>query len=198
MSATKKMFTPGTIPGGGEVMFPDGSTATVALDGSVQVPNAYVASDAAIAKSKLGALAIADGDVAAGAAIAASKLAAGGGVAALLGAGLGGSATYVKTDTGTKTLVAAHATKDRAVIVEVHIEQTFADGDTSQLILKVGETDTVEKFFASAVFTGATAGSIFIIGAVNTATKAIIATLTAAAGTGTGSATVTIIAMPTT
>lgn len=42
MSATKKMFTLGTIPSGGIVSFPDGTTAAIAIDGSVMVPNAFV------------------------------------------------------------------------------------------------------------------------------------------------------------
>jgi hypothetical protein len=37
---------------------------------------------------------------------------------------------------------------------------------------------------------------VFVTGFLNTANKAIIATLTAAAGTGTGAASVTILALP--
>lgn len=120
----------------------------------------------------------------------------GSGLTALASAGLATSASYVKTDAGTKTLLAANATKDRGVLVVVTIDQTFATGDTSQLILKIGETDTIEKGAASATFTDATAGTRFVFGFTNTATKAILATLTAAAGTGTGAATITIIALP--
>lgn len=119
------------------------------------------------------------------------------GVAGLLAAGLGVSTSYIKTDTGTKTLIAAHATKDRAVLVQVHIDVAFADGDTSQLILKLGETSTIEKCAAAAVFTNALVGTNFIFGFQNLATKAILATLTAAVGTGTGAATITVLAIPT-
>jgi hypothetical protein len=120
------------------------------------------------------------------------------GIAALLAGGIGGSASYVKTDAGTKTLLAAHATKDRASLVVVHIDQVFATGDTSQLILKIGETSTIEKCAAAATFTDAANNAVFVFAFTNTATKAIIATLTAAVGTGTGAATITVIAIPTT
>jgi hypothetical protein len=130
--------------------------------------------------------------------ITSAKLAAGAGVAALVAAGLGASGAWVKTDTGTKTLLAAHATKDRAVLVLVHIDQVFATGNTSQLICKVGETSTIEKFAAAAVFTDAAAGATFVFAGTNTATKAILVTLTAAAGTGTGAVSVTVLAIPTT
>lgn len=139
---------------------------------------------------------IVNADISPTAAIASSKLANYADLAAMVGAGLANSASYVKTDNGTKTLLAAHATKARGVLVVVHIDQTFANGDTSQLIVKVGETDTIEKAFASATFTDAAAGAYFVTGFLNTATKAIIATLTAAAGTGTGACSITVFALP--
>lgn len=120
------------------------------------------------------------------------------GIASVLAGGLGASASYVKTDTGTKTLLAAHATKDRACLVVVHVDQVFANGDTSQLILKIGETSTIEKCAASSVFTNAANGTTFVFAFTNTSTKAVLATLTAAAGTGTGAATITVLAIPTT
>jgi hypothetical protein len=128
--------------------------------------------------------------------IPASSLVNGAGIAVMVTAGLGNSGSYVKTDTGTKTLVAANATKDRGVLVVVTITETFATGDTSQLILKIGETNTIEKCAASAVFTNAAAGSVFCFGFINTSTKAIIATLTASAGTGTGAFSYVVLALP--
>ena len=120
------------------------------------------------------------------------------GIASVLAGGLGAAASYVKTDTGTKTLLAAHATKARACLVVVRIDEVFATGDTSQLILKVGETSTIEKCAAAASFTNAALGAVFVFAFTNLATKAVLVTLTAAAGTGTGAATVTVIAIPTT
>jgi hypothetical protein len=139
---------------------------------------------------------IVNADISPTAAIAASKMAGYADLAGIIAAGLGNSASYVKTDAGAKTLLALNATKARGVIVVVRIDETFATGDTSQLILKVGETDDDGKGFASGVFTNAAAGSVFVTGFLNTANKAIIATLTAAAGTGTGAASVTILALP--
>ncbi len=139
---------------------------------------------------------IVNADLSPTAAIAASKLANYADLAALVGAGLADSFSYIKTDNGIKTLMPAHATKDRGVLVVVHVDEIFADGDTTQLILKIGEADTDTKAFATAVFTNAAAGAYFVTGFKNLATKAIIATLVAAAGTGTGGVSITVFALP--
>jgi cytochrome c-type biogenesis protein CcmE len=130
--------------------------------------------------------------------ITSANLASGAGVAALLTAGLGGSDSYVKTDTGAQTLVAADATKDRAVLIVVVVDEVFATGDTSQTVVTVGEADTPAKFMADSVLVDAAAGTVFVFAGTNTATKAITATITAAVGTGTGGCTVTVLAIPTT
>ena len=119
-------------------------------------------------------------------------------IAAVFTAGLGGAASYLKTDTGTKTIVAAHATKDRACLIVVHIDETYADAGGTQPVLKIGETSTIEKGAAATVFVDAPAGSVFVFPMLNTATKAIIATLTAGLTTGTGGFTISVIAIPTT
>lgn len=126
----------------------------------------------------------------------ASASLSGTGLTALLAAGLGTSVTYVKTDSGTKTLLAANATKGRGVLVLVTINETYANVGGAQPTVKIGETGTTEKGIAAATLTGATAGSIFVAGFTNTATDAIIATLTAATVTATGGCTITVIALP--
>lgn len=122
-----------------------------------------------------------------------------GGLAAILAAGLGGSHSVIKTETETHTVVAAHATKDRAVLVVATVDEAFATGDTSRTIITVGEADTPDKMWAAAKFPdGTAAGTVFVGAFTNTATKAITITSTAAAGTGTGGVTVAVIAIPTT
>jgi hypothetical protein len=130
--------------------------------------------------------------------ITGAMLASGAGVAGLLAAGLGGSASYAKTDNGAKTLVAAHATKARAVLIVVHVDQVFANGTGAQTVVTIGETDTANKFMADSVLVDAAGGTTLVFAGTNTATKAITATLTAATGTGTGGITITVLAIPTT
>ncbi len=197
---TDKLLAGGDIAlADGKILIGDATGKGVANtpSGDVTITNAGVT---AIGANKVVTAMILDANVTtakiADANVTNAKLAAGAGVAALVAAGLGNSASYIKTDTGTKTLLAAHATKNRGVLVLVHIDETFATGDTSQLILKIGETGTIEKCAAAATFTNAAAGSDFVFGFVNTSTNAIIATLTAAAGTGTGGASITVLALP--
>jgi hypothetical protein len=131
--------------------------------------------------------------------VTSSMLANGAGVAALLTAGLGGSQTVIKTETGAKTIVAAHGTKDRAVIGMVVVDEAFAKGDTSATVITIGETDTPNKGMANTVLVdGVAAGAVFFFAFTNSATKAITITSTAAAGTGTGGCSVTVLAIPTT
>jgi hypothetical protein len=125
-----------------------------------------------------------------------AKLAAGAGVAALVAAGLGNSVSYTNADTGTKTIVTAHATKDRGALVMVHIDETFADGLGTQPTLKIGEDATTNKAADTAVFVDAVAGTTFFFGFKNLATKKIIATLVPAVGVGTGGVSITVLALP--
>jgi len=117
------------------------------------------------------------------------------GVEVLADVGLAASATYAKTDSGTKTLMAAHATKDRGVLVVVEVTEVFATGTGTQPTLKIGETSTVEKCVSAASMVDKAVGS-YCYGFTNTATKAILATLTAAAGNATGAARISIIVLP--
>ena len=82
------------------------------------------------------------------------------------------------------------------MLVLVTINETYANVGGAQPTVKIGETGTTEKGIAAATLTGATAGSIFVAGFTNTATDAIIATLTAATVTATGGCTITVIALP--
>jgi len=111
--------------------------------------------------------------------------------------GLGSSSSYIVSDSGSKTLVAAHATKDRGVLVVVTIDAVFADGDGAQPVVTIGETDTAAKAMANTVLVDAAAGAQFVFGFTNTATKAITATLTAGTGTTeTGALSILVIALP--
>ena len=110
--------------------------------------------------------------------------------------GLGSSNSYAKTDAGVKTLVAAHATKDRGVLVVVRCNETLADGDGTKPTIKIGETDSDAKCIAANVITVASAGDRFVYGFSNTATKAILATLVAGTGTATGGFDVLVLALP--
>lgn len=133
------------------------------------------------------------------ASITAAKLVGGAGVAAALAAGLGGSATIVKTETGAKTIVAAHATKDRACIVIATVTEAFATGTGTRTLVTVGEADTPAKMWANTVFPNGLALGTVLVGAfTNAATKAITITSTAAVGNGTGGVAVTVLAIPTT
>lgn len=129
--------------------------------------------------------------------ITADKLANGAGLAALIAAGLGASASYDKTTNGAQTLLASDPAA-RVVLIVVVVNETFADGDTSQTVFIIGETDTTNKFAASTVFsTGpAAAGDIFILAGSLTADKALLVTGTPAAGTGTGGIDVIVFALP--
>jgi len=116
--------------------------------------------------------------------------------------GLGSSNSYVNTDVGVKTLLAAHATKDRGALVVVTIDEAFADGGGAQPTVKIGEADTDDKVIGTAAFAaavvGLVAGDQLVFGFTNLSTKAIIATLVAAGGAGTGGFSVLVLALPNT
>lgn len=98
------------------------------------------------------------------------------------GAFIADQVAYIKTDDGTKTLAAAHATLDRIVFITVNVTTVFANGNGAQPTLKVGETSTVEKFAAAAFFTDKAVGEYTFAGKLS-ATKALLATLTTGTGT---------------
>jgi hypothetical protein len=127
-----------------------------------------------------------------------AMLANGAGVGALLTAGLGGSVSCVKTDAATKTIVAAHGTKDRACLVLVTVDETYDIGTGTLPTVEIGEDDTIDKCMAGTVLDTEAAGTVLAFAFTNTATKAIIATCTAAVGDSTGGCSITVLAIPTT
>ena len=121
------------------------------------------------------------------------------GIAAVLAGGLGGSVAQAKTANGVTEVVAAHGTKDRAVLVVAVVTETFADGDGAQPTFQIGEDGTAAKFFDTAAFTDAAAGTVLMTTGTNDATENLRVTAVAASGsTSTGALTVTMIAIPTT
>ena len=202
----------------------DGAGAEQTLTGDVTVTNAGVTAIGA-KKVTAGMTAIADGKVLIGGAdgagaeqtltgdvtvtnagvtaIGAGKvtnamLANGAGVGALLTAGLGGSLSVTKTSAATDTIVAANATKDRAVIVLVIVDETYAIGTGTLPTVKIGEDDAIEKAMAATVLDTEAAGTVLAFAFTNTATKKIIATTTAAEGDATGGCSIIVLALPTT
>jgi hypothetical protein len=166
--------------GDGKILIGNGTTAAMqSLTGDVTITNA-------------GATAIGAGKV------TNAMLASGAGVGALLTAGLGGSIAVTKTSAATTTIVAANATKDRAVIVLVVVDETYAIGTGTLPTVKIGEDDTIEKAMAATVLDTEAAGAVLAFAFTNTATKKIIATTTAAVGNATGGCSIIVLAIPTT
>jgi len=132
------------------------------------------------------------------ASITSAKLAAGAGVAALLTAGLGGSASVTKTSAATTTIIAANATKARACLVLVVVDETYAVGTGTLPTVKIGEDDTVDKCMVDTVLDTEAAGTVLAFAFTNLATKKIIVTTTAAVGNATGGCSITVLAIPTT
>lgn len=160
-----------------------GSAANVATP--VDVTGDVTISDA-------GVTAIGDGKV------TNAMLASGAGVGALLTAGLGGAVSVLKTSAATDTVIAAHGSKDRACLVLVVVDETYDVGTGTLPTVKVGEADTIEKAMAGTVLDTEAAGTVLAFAFMNTATKAIIVTTTAAIGDATGGCSVTVLAIPTT
>jgi hypothetical protein len=101
----------------------------------------------------------------------------------------------IKTDTGTKALLAA-AANDRQVIVTVNVTTVFAAGDGAAPTLSIGQTGSVSKFAATSIFVTAAAGATFTFGGTLTGGDALIATQVAGTGTTeTGAYTITAIAV---
>ena len=120
------------------------------------------------------------------------------GIAAVLAGGLGGSSAIAKTLAATTTVVAAHASKDRACLVVVNVTETYLIGTGTLPTVKIGEDEAIEKAVAATVLTDQAAGVTLVYAFTNTATKKIIVTSTAAVGNSTGGCTVTVLAIPTT
>lgn len=142
--------------------------------------------------SNVGAMTIGAGKV------TSAMLANGAGVTSLLTAGLGGSHSVLKTEAEVHSVVALNATKARACIVLVTIDETYAAVGGVAPTIKVGETDDDNACFDVAVITNQVAGTVLAFAFVNTANKAIIITTTAATVDATGGCSVSVLAIPTT
>jgi hypothetical protein len=104
--------------------------------------------------------------------------------------------SYIRTDVGTKDLLAAAAAA-RKVIIVVTVTAVFANGDGAQPTLTIGEeSGSASKFAASTKFTNAAVGATFTFAGTLTAAKKLQATLVAATGTtSTGAYTIDVIAV---
>jgi hypothetical protein len=126
-----------------------------------------------------------------------AMLANGAGVGAIVTAGLGNSASYIKTKNDTTDLLAAGA-KAQAVIGLVVVDEIFADAGGNQPTFSVGEEGgTVDKFFLASALTNKAAGTVLAFAGTQTIAKKVQVTGVKAVGAGTGGISVTILAIPT-
>jgi len=171
-------MTRGTVKVGGAANAPTDlnakTTGRILVGDGTDLVSVAVSGDATLAAN--GALTIAN------AAVTAAKLANGAGWAALLAAGLGASANYIKTTDGVQTLLAANAAA-RVVLIVITVTEVFADGDGTQPTFKFGETDTDDKYAATTLLASAALGAVKVLAGTLTANKALL--VTAATGTGT-------------
>ena len=123
-----------------------------------------------------------------------AALAANGGLASLIGAGLGASKSYTSTATGADTLLAS-TSNGRSVIIVVVIDATFANNTGTQPTFQIGQTGTAAKFADTTAFTGATAGTVKTFAGVLTGTDNLLVTGIPAVGNGAGGLTVTVLAL---
>lgn len=106
----------------------------------------------------------------------------------------GGNDSFTSAATGATTVLAA-ATVERAVLITVEVDETFADNGGTKSSFAIGETDDTDKFVAA--LNAGTAGDKVQYHGILTAAKALIVTATAAVGDGDGGITVTVLALPT-
>jgi len=119
-------------------------------------------------------------------------------VAALIAAGLGAGIVVDHADASPVTVLAAHATKDQAVLVIATCTESLAGTDAPSF--KIGWDASAEGLIAAAKLAGSAAGDVHIGAGVVPATNKIIATL-ANGGTATNDAgkfNVVVLALPTT
>lgn len=127
-----------------------------------------------------------------------AALDSGAGLAAIIAAGLGATEAYDNTTVGAQTLLAANGTSegDRTVLIVVHVDEAFDNGDGGQAVFIIGQTGTTNKFMANTVLVDATAGTTLVLAGTLTEETALLVTGTAATGTGTGGISVTVLALP--
>lgn len=115
--------------------------------------------------------------------------------AALVSAGLGASAAYVKTDNGVKELMAA-VTGDRTVIGTIVVDEVFAAGDGAATVVTIGDAASANKFVANTLLVAAAKGAVFTFAGTIASAKNLIVTMTKATGTGTGGISVSVLVLP--
>jgi hypothetical protein len=138
-------------------------------------------------------------------AVTEAKLAAGAGLAALFTSGIAANESYDKTaNTGNgteSTIIAADPADARAVLVIVHVDETFSDGDDGTQPTFAIATSGASPIMADTVLDDATEGETYVYGANLPATETVELTATpAVTATDTndaGAVTITVIALPT-
>jgi len=110
--------------------------------------------------------------------------------------GMGRRADYLKDSDDVFTLVAAHATLDRNVILVVQVTETFDDGDGAQPTFIIGETGDANKFMEVTEMVDLTEGDKRVYAGTLAATKSLIVTGTAATEDATGSIKVRAVIIP--
>lgn len=123
-----------------------------------------------------------------------TALAANGGLASVIGAGLGASHSYINTQDSAAILLAQVA-GDRSVLIVVVVDETFANVGGTQTTFQIGQTGTAAKFADTTAFTNKTAGTVLTFAGTLTGTDNLIVTGVKATVTGTGGITVTVLAL---
>jgi hypothetical protein len=127
--------------------------------------------------------------------VTAGMLANGAGLAALITAGLGASAAYIKTTNGAQTLLAQSAAA-RVVLLVAVVTEVFADAGGTQPVFVLGETTTPAKYDDGTALHNAALGAVKCFAGTLTATKALLVTASQAVGAGTGAVSVTAFVLP--
>jgi hypothetical protein len=134
-------------------------------------------------------------------AVTAAKFAQGAAVAAALAAGLGASANVAHGDASPVTVLAAHATKDRACIVMAICTESLAGGGGEPTFDWGWDVDP-DGLLDQLVVASATVGDVLLGAGVLPATKALICTIVDGAADGgpavSGAFATVVIALPTT
>ena len=131
-----------------------------------------------------------------------SMIANGAGVAALLAAGLGGSAKVLKTSAGAIPCLTPNPTQDRACIVVLVVDETYDEGTGTlpTVLLAYADPDHLETaviLMANTVLTNQVAGTVLTFAFVLPAVYTLGVGATAKVGDATGGCSVVAWALPT-
>lgn len=118
------------------------------------------------------------------------------GLATILAAGLGASASFEHDDGNSPlTILASVDTGDRAVLIVIQCTEALA-GDTPATA-SIGQTGSTSKFADNTALSGMSPGDVLVVGGTLTDETALLATYTAGSGGGeAGGFTVTVLALP--